>query len=342
MSIPFSVAIPIGAAWTMDVQSAITAARLTYDPKLGVSAAQSRVHLYGPSDVRVRTTGRLFNDALVLTAGANLPTGRTDLSSNQLTVLRGIAAPALGLGMPPVGAGASGTLGAVVARQLLGWAIALGGSYEMRGSYQPIAALTAGAPSADFQPGNVVRGSLGLDRVIGGHRLSATGSVDVYANDELRDPTKPGARPLATVRLGPIVTSDLQLQLAVPRVKEFILWGTHRFRTRYQRDGDYVAGTSGFYADGGVRTSIPMTASTDLLLTGDGKWHSGLAINQGIATSGVISGGGTIGLAQRLGALSLQPFVRGQGGQLRPRVAGAAPRVAFASLSAGLVLVTRF
>lgn len=342
-SVPVSLALPIGTAWTVDVQSAFSYARLTYDPKLGSTGARTTSTLYGPTDVRVRATGRLFNDAITFTAGGNVPTGKTELTNSNLTVLRAIAAPALGLGTPPVGAGPSGTVGLVAAKQVLGWAVAIGGSYELRGTYQPIAAIAAGSPSVDFQPGNVVRGSLGLDRLIGGHRVSLTGAVDVFSDDELRNPAAgSAAAPLATVTLGPIFTTDVQIQFAVPRVREFVLWGSNRFRTRYERDGREVAGTSGNYFDGGLRTSIPLSGSTDLLFTGDGRMHSGLAINQGLATSGVISGGGTLGLVHRAGTFTIQPYLRAQGGQLRPRITGTAPRTAFFGGTAGLVIATRF
>lgn len=342
-SVPVSLALPIGTAWTVDVQSAFSYARLTFDPKLGSSGPRTTSTLYGPTDVRVRATGRLFNDAITFTAGGNVPTGKTELTNSNLTVLRAIAAPALGLGTPPVGAGPSGTVGLVAAKQVLGWAVAIGGSYELRGTYQPIAAIAAGSPSVDFQPGNVVRGSLGLDRLIGGHRVSLTGAVDVFADDELRNPAAgTAAAPLATVTLGPIFTTDVQIQFAVPRVREFVLWGSNRYRTRYERDGREVAGTSGNYFDGGLRTSIPLSGSTDLLFTGDGRMHSGLAINQGLATSGVISGGGTLGLVHRAGTFTIQPYLRAQGGQLRPRITGTAPRTAFFGGTAGLVIATRF
>ncbi|MBL0938784.1 MAG: hypothetical protein IBJ03_07805 [Gemmatimonadaceae bacterium] len=342
-SVPVSLALPLGTAWTVDLQSAFSYARLTYEPKIGGAGQQTTSTLYGPTDVRVRATGRLFNDAVTLTAGGNIPTGKTELTSSNLTVLRAIAAPALGLGTPPVGAGPSGTVGLVLAQQILGWAVAVGGSYEMRGTYQPIAAITAGSPSTDFQPGNVIRGSLGLDRLIGGHRVSLTGAIDIFSDDELRNPAATAtAAPLATITLGPIFTTDVQIQFAVPRVREFVLWGSNRFRTRYERDGREVAGTSGNYFDGGLRTSIPVSRNTDLLFTGDGRLHSGLAINQGLATSGVISGGGTLGLIHRAGSFTLQPYLRAQGGTLRPRITGTAPRTAFFGGTAGLVIATRF
>lgn len=336
-AVPVTVAIPLGTAWTVDLQSAWSSSRLTYTAANG---AERSAQLSGPTDVRLRATGRLFNDGLVLTAGLNAPTGKTELGTDELTVLRASAAPALGLGAPPVGAGPSGTMGMVVAREIGGWAMALGASYELRGTYQPVAAITAGAPSTDFRPGNVVRGTLGLDRLLGAHRLSITGAVDVYSDDVLRAPNT--TTPIATVKLGPVFSTDVQLQVAAPRVRELAFWVSNRYRTAFARDGRDVGGTSGLYVDGGMRTSIPLSADTDLLVTGDGRWHSGLEINQGLATSGVVSGGAMLGLAHRVGTLSLQPYVRAQAGSLRARVSGAAPSSSFVGGSAGLIIVTRF
>ena len=338
ISVPISAAIPLGTMWTIDLQSVYSTVRLGFDPRSG---ARQNLTLSGISDVRVRATGRLLNDGLIFTAGVNAPTGQTELGATDLTVLRASAAPALGLSAPPVGGGPAGTVGLVAARKLGAWAVAVGGSYEMRGTYQPVAALTAGAPSGDYQPGNVIRGSIGLDRLVGMHRLSITSAADLYDTDELRDPTSSSAKPLATVRLGPIVTTDIQLELAAPRVNELVLWAAHRFRSQFERDGVKVNGSSANYIDGGLRTSVPIRRSVDLLITADGRYHTGLSIQQGLATSGVISGGGTLGLIARTGNFSLQPYLRAQTGSLSVRDS-ATPSTSFVGGSVGFLVVTRF
>ena len=338
LSVPISLAVPLGSMWTVDLQSVYSTVRLSFDPRTG---ARQNLTLSGVSDVRVRATGRLFNDGLVLTAGLNAPTGQTELSANDLTVLRASAAPALGLSAPPVGGGPAGTVGLVLARKVGEWAVAIGGSYEMRGTYQPVAALTAGAPSSDYQPGNVIRGSIGLDRLVGQHRLSISSAADLYDTDELRDPTSSSARPLATVRLGPVVSTDIQLQLASPRLNELVLWTSHRYRSQFERDDVKVNGSSANYIDGGLRTSLPLRPSLDLLVTADGRYHSGLSINQGLATSGVMSGGGTLGLIARAGNFSWQPYLRAQAGSLSVRDS-AAPSTSFVGGSVGFLVVTRF
>lgn len=339
-SFPVSAAVPLGRSWNLDVTSIYSAGEVAFTPLAG--GAERTATLSGLSDVRLRATGRFFDDALILTAGFNAPTGATHLDTLELTALRVLAAPALAMGAVPVGAGASGTVGLLSAHQMGNWAAAVGVAYELRGTYQPVAALAAGAPSADFQPGNVVRVSLGLDGLVGRHRLSLTATGDLFANDELRGAVA-GAAPLATVKLGPVLGGDAQLQLAVPRVRELVLWSAVRYRANYARDGFTVDNSNGTYFDAGVRSAIPLTVRTDLVLAADGRSHSGLAVDEGLPTSGVTSGTVTLGVAQRVGGLSLQPFVRTTAGRVQARGAARDRQSAdFTGFSGGLVIISRF
>lgn len=341
-SIPVSLVMPVGSRWSVDLQSALVQSRLTWRETGSQAAAQHSATLSGMTDVRIRATGRLLDDAFVLTAGVNLPTGQTELNADAMTVLRATAAPALGLGVPPVGTGPAATLGMVYAGEWQGWAVAMGASVETRGTYQPMASITAGIPSLDFKPGNVLRGSLGLDRLIGAHRLSITAAADFYGDDRLKGGAGSSDDSFARVRLGPIITTDLQLQLAVPQFREFVVWGVNRYRSRYEQSGISMEGTNGNYFDAGVRTSSALSVHTDVLVTADLRVQSGLASSQGIATSGVTAFGATAGLVHRRGGLSLQPYLRAQAGSLRPREAGTAQSTSFTGFSAGLVIVTRF
>jgi hypothetical protein len=339
-SFPISAAVPLGRSWNLDVTSIYSAGEVAFTPLAG--GAERTATLSGLSDVRLRATGRFFDDALVFTAGFNAPTGATELDTLQLTALRVLAAPALAMGAVPVGAGASGTVGLLSAHRIGRWAAAVGVAYELRGTYQPVAALAAGAPSADFQPGNVIRVSAGLDGLVGRHRLSLTATGDLFANDELRGAVA-GAPPLATVKLGPVLGGDVQLQVAAPRVRELVLWGAARYRANYARDGFTVDNSNGTYLDAGVRSAIPLAVRTDLVLAVDGRSHSGLAVDEGLPTSGVTSGTVTLGLAQRAGGLSLQPFVRASSGRVQARGAARDRQSAdFTGFSGGLVIISRF
>ena len=82
---------------------------------------------------------------------------------------------------------------------------------------------------------------------------------------------------------------------------------------------------------------------TDLIIAGDGRWHSGLGIDQGLPTSGVRGASLTVGLNSRHGLLSIQPYLRTQAGSLHQR--GSAqnlPNKSFVGTTGGLVVITRF
>ena len=336
LSVPVSASMPIGQSWTMDLTTVYAVGEVTYSAPGG--GAEQTAALSGISDVRVRASGRFLDDALIITAGVNAPTGQTELNLEQRTALRVLAAPALAMGSVPVGAGASGTLGLLTAHQVGDWALAAGVAYEYRGSYQPVAALAAGAPSADFRPGSVVRVSAGADGLIGQHRLSVTAMGDIYQPDVLR-----AGRPVANVRLGPVIGGDVQLQVAAPRLRDFIVWSAARYRTNFSRDGFTVDNSNGVYLEGGARTGVPVGIRTDIVLALDGRYHSGLAIDEGLPTSGVTSGTMTLGLSRRLGGLSLQPFMRGSLGRVQARGdARDSQRANFSGLAGGLVIISRF
>jgi hypothetical protein len=228
--------------------------------------------------------------------------------------------------------------------------VAGGVSYELHDSYQPIRALAVGAPTTDFRPGNVVRVSVGADGLVGRQRLSLSVAGDFFGDDRLH----PGAvttptdgttiaQPVARVRLGPIISSDAQLHLAAPRVREAVLWISSRWRAQFARDGVSVEGSSGEYLDGGLRTSIPMRPRTDLLLAVDGRWQSGLSFDDALLTAASAGGGLTLGVVHRGGAVTVQPFARLQAGHVRTTNAahpdGSASAVGG---SVGLTILSRF
>ena len=227
--------------------------------------------------------------------------------------------------------------------------MAYGVSYEFRGRYQPIAALSAGSSSADFTPGGVVRASVSGDRTLGPHRLTIAMATDVFAADKLKSQAtadasgKGGGNSVATVRLGPVFSADAQLQIAAPRVRELLAYTSYRWRAPFARDGKTVERTSGRYVETGVRSAWPLAPGRDLVLSGDLRWHSGLGIDLGLPTAGVTSGSATVGLNLRSGLIAIQPYVRAQAGSLTQRTATVnKPTQAFSGAAAGVVFTSRF
>lgn len=341
VTLPVAFATPLTDRWRLDVTALYASGSVGFEDAAG--GARGRVSLSGMSDVRVRATGRFFTDALTLTFGANVPTGRTGLGASEFGALRVLAAPALAMGSTPVGTGPSAIGGLVMSRAARGWVLALGASYEHRGTYQPIAALVAGAPSSDFRPGGVVRTSMAAERSVGSHRLNLGVAADLFAKDQLRGTSgAAGGQPLATVQLGPVVTTDAQLQLSTSRWREATFYGAFLWRSSYARDGITVSGSDGQYLEGGFRGALPVRNRIDLVVGSSARWHSGLSTDQGLATIGVRGVDATLGVRARAGWAAVQPFVRSQVGSLQSRNDAGGPRGRFVGLTSGLVIQRRF
>jgi hypothetical protein len=294
-----------------------------------------RYALSGLTDVRLRATGRRVGDGVLLTLGLNVPTGPTSLDPAQLSALRVLAAPALGLQPAAVGTGLAGTSGIVLARTLGDWAWALGASYELRGTYAPVAAFIAGTAEPDFDPGDALHLSLGTDGFLGRHGLTVGVSADFYTEDKL---TTGNAGSEATVQLGPIVTAEAQLRLAAGGLRDLTLYAVERYRSSFKRAGETVPGSSGHYTEAGLRGVIPAGRSMGIVAALHGRYHTGLEVDNTLATAAVRTGGATLGVAFDLGRSgTLQPFVRGQLGTIET----GGRRTDARGIAAGVVLGVR-
>jgi hypothetical protein len=335
-SVPIAVAIPLSSTWLLDVSGAYSSGEVSLsrpDTALGTRSYA----LSGLSDVRLRATGRIVGDNVVLTVGVNAPTGQTTLDAEEVSALRALAAPALALQTPAIGTGFGGTTGVVLARQVVGWAWALGLSYEMRGTYAPISAFVAGAPEPDFNPGDAVHVSLGSDGRIGQHGMTVALTADLYGKDRLSG-SDLGDGGAAVVQLGPTLTVDWQLRLASHRFRELTLYAVDRYRSEFERAGTAIPGSSGNYLDLGVRSLLPLTRTLALRTGVDGRMHTGLTVDNTLATAATTTGGLTLGLVRDYGRYLLEPFARVQLGTIDVGGSSSSAR----GVSGGIVLGTRF
>ena len=312
-SIPVSVVMPVGQRWTFDLTSAYASSDVSLssvDPLTGSDGYT----LSGLADVRLRATGRIVGDAVLVTAGINLPTGKTKLDEEELSALRVVAAPALSLQVPVLGVGGTGTLGVILARQLGAWGSAFGVSYEMRNKYSPVS-IAAGLP-VDLSPGDAVRLSLGVDRLIGQKSMTVGLSADFYSEDVL-EPDESTGVPSTPTQLGPIFTADWQLNAVTSRFRELTFYAVERYRSEYKRAGQKTPNSNANYLDVGVRAVAGVAPSTGVLVALNGRHHTGMDSDQFLTTAAIASGTLTLGLVQQIaGNYSLQPFVRLQGGRL--------------------------
>lgn len=336
-SIPVTVAIPLGRRWTFDVSGAY-ASGLVELVGADSTLATDRYELTGFTDARVRLVGRLIGDNVTITLGGNAPSGRTSLTRSELRGLAVLAAPALRMQTVAVGTGPGGTAGLVLARAIGRWGLALGGSYEYRGSYAPVAALVSGTNAAALDPGEVVRLSLGADGLLGQHGMTLTLSADLYSPDAFTTEASAGAASRTSIQLGPTAAAEWQLRIAAPWLRELTLFANDRYRSEYSLNGSTVRGSNGNQLEGGIQMVLPLTRTLGFLLAADGRHHTGLKVDDALATAAFAGGGATAGFDIASGATMFRALARAQLGRIESGTASSNAK----GIGGGLVLSHRF
>jgi len=295
IAVPFSLDLQVNLNWTASVTGAAFSSQIESTDENTNATSSS---LSGLTDVRVRLTGRLRGDALQATFGANVPVGPVGLSLAENDVLRTVAAPALGAAVSVPGTGLGGTVGLISAYTVNEWAVAVGASYEQRGTYAPLEVTLTGATSTtELVPGGAVHLSFGADGLLGNHRLTIGAVGDFYGTDQLQF-AQGARRDSADYQLGPAVLVSAQLAIANPRIRDFTLRVTNRYRTAFSdAAGNAVVGSSGNYFDAGISGLLGGPNRIALALGADVRQQSGLPVDDGFVGASLSAVGLSAGIA---------------------------------------------
>jgi hypothetical protein len=303
---PFQVRVGAGA-WTFDVTGAYAAGAVHTLPA-GADSSDQLALLAGPTDVKVRVSGPLVGDRLLVTAGVNLPTGTTGLDAEQLTVLQTVSAPGLAMPVAAYGTGTGGTLGLIEVVQAAGWTLALGGSVEKRTEYTPIALAVSAGSGGDTRltPGIATHVTVGLDRLVGSSRLSVLALTDMYGTDRVAFVGGGSESEATHFRLGPQVAAFTSLDFAGDKWSEGALSLSVRHRSPFtDASGTAVAGSDGNYVDGSLGGVLGGGNRTGLVIGVDGRWQSGLPFTTALVGAAATAGGATLGVETRHFRLAL-------------------------------------
>ncbi len=171
-------AVPIGAIWTVSdrlgLDFGVRYASATRTPETGSKASVS-----GLTDTQVRASYQIVPDVVVFTLAANLPTGKTKLTADELVAAGVVASELIPFPVQSFGAGANVTTGIAVAVPVMGWAVGAGGSYRLSGAYSPLSTT-----DSSYKPGGELRVRVGADRVVGQGRVSLGFTYSTFAEDE--------------------------------------------------------------------------------------------------------------------------------------------------------------
>jgi hypothetical protein len=180
LALPFGVILPVSRRLSLDVSARYASA--TWEDTAGTTATIS-----GLTDTQVRAAFQIVPDVLVFTVSGNLPTGNSTITEAQLPAASAIAHDLIPFPVSSFGTGASVTSGLAFAVPLGGWAIGVGGSYRMSGTYRMFSDVADTAATQPFRPGAEMRLRVGLDRLVGQGRLALGVTYSSFAIDELGD-----------------------------------------------------------------------------------------------------------------------------------------------------------
>jgi hypothetical protein len=172
------IAVPFGVVWTASPRIAFDLggnyASVTRKDEAGASSSLS-----GLTDIQARGAFQVVPDLAVLTVTANLPTGKTKLTPDQLVVAGVVASDLIPFPVSTFGSGFNVTTGLALAVPVSGWALGLAGSYRQSAGFTLLADT-----NAQWKGGGEFRVRAGAERIVGQSRLSVGFTYSTFGQDE--------------------------------------------------------------------------------------------------------------------------------------------------------------
>ena len=182
MSIPFVFAVRPLPQLTVDVGTAFASATLERSTISGTTVTKSKSELSGLTDTQVRASYSFGQDVVVVTAGANLPTGSATVDPNQLEAATRIGSDFLTFPISGFGSGLGFTGGVAAAKPFGDWNVGVGASFRQSMEYEPFKDATGVATK--YTPGPEIRARLGADRPHGAGRVSFGITYSKFGDDK--------------------------------------------------------------------------------------------------------------------------------------------------------------
>jgi hypothetical protein len=175
--VPVAAVMTFGERFSVDVATGYASARVD----ITGSGTTQRSTIAGLTDTQLRASYMLGQDAVVLTAGVNLPSGRSTADSAEFLAAGQIANDFLLFPIGSFGSGLGGTVGIAVARPLGAWNVGAGASYRHSMAFEPYE--YADGSRARYEPGDEIRARLGIDRLGQRGRFALGASWSTFAED---------------------------------------------------------------------------------------------------------------------------------------------------------------
>ncbi len=180
LSVPLVLVLPLGSRFNIDIATAYA----TSDVKENGKTTSS---ISGLTDTQVRANYTFGNDAVVVTLGANLPTGQYKIADDKADAAGQIGNDFLLFPISSYGSGFSATGGIAFARPVGDWNVGVAGSFRKSTKFDAFTGTgaTGGKETLTFTPADEVRARIGADRYIGNGRLALGFTYSSFGSDVL-------------------------------------------------------------------------------------------------------------------------------------------------------------
>lgn len=284
MAIPLFAFMPLTRTLTLDIGTAFASARVT-----STSAGQAvESTISGLTDTQIRATVNLGSDLVLLTAGVNVPTGRSTVKPAEQSAAGLIGNDFLVFPISSMGSGFGGTGGLALAHPFGDWNLGAGLSLRRSMPFDPYE--DASGAKLRYTPGDEMRVRLGVDHPYGTGRASVGVTYSKFTDDSISGSSiyNTGDRLMAqgyiTSKMGP---------------GDYVVSAWNLFRA------------SGTLADGsksGTENITDLAASYGMAI-GDARLEPGLDVRTWVQPDAALSLQTTISLRyeQPMGAFTVSP-----------------------------------
>jgi len=179
LAIPLFAFMPVTRSLMLDIGTAFASATVT-----GTSAGQAtQSKVSGLTDTQIRATANVGSDLVLLTAGVNLPTGRSTVTPAEQAAAGLIGNDFLVFPISSMGSGFGGTGGLAVAHPFGDWNLGAGFSVRHSMPFDPYQDATGA--KLRYTPGDETRARLGVDHPYGTGRASLGLTYSKFTDDQL-------------------------------------------------------------------------------------------------------------------------------------------------------------
>lgn len=225
--IPVAFAMPIMERLTFDIATAFANSSVDAD-------GGGKSTISGLTDTQLRLNYTFGTDAVVVTAGLNLPSGQYEVEEDKIAAAGQIGNDFLAFPVSSFGSGMAVTTGVAAARPLGDWNFAVGGSFRKStefGAYQ------IEETALRFEPATEMRLRAGVDRFVLGGRVVFGLMYSIFGEDACEGCAAGTSR--TTYSTGDRLTAQAALDVPLGGAQLFLSgWMLQR------GEGETVAGTA--------------------------------------------------------------------------------------------------